>query len=73
MSDFKKFTSKEVVEAIPEINESWKEWLIKRWEFSLSFVYENFEHSCGCSNWTHTFWADRPGGCWYFCKQPIMA
>ncbi|CAN5479237.1 hypothetical protein BH09BAC3_BH09BAC3_38570 [soil metagenome] len=32
MRDFKKFTSKEIVKTIPEINESRKEWLLKHFQ-----------------------------------------
>jgi putative transposase len=34
MRDFKKFTSKSIVAAIKEINESRKEWLLDKFEFA---------------------------------------
>lgn len=41
MRDFKKFTSKEIVKAIAEVNESRKDWLMNRFEFAAKYIKKN--------------------------------
>ncbi len=49
MRDFKKFTSKSIVAAIKEINESRREWLLDKFEFAGRTNFKNKEYK---------FWQD---------------
>ena len=47
--DFKKFTSKKIIDSVKEENESRKEWMLERFRFHATNTKRNSEHKF----WTH--------------------